>query len=120
MRSELGLKATIGDPSLYAKHIAERLVGLSGVYFDDLLQTGIKEFKEFTEKTALRFISKTRIDGKGNFMGMRLEQSADRNAILLDMNRYYLQSVKHSLNRSVHSATWIRVLSISWRINVRR
>ncbi len=39
--------------SLYSRHIGDRLTGLSGVYVDDMLQTGDEELDEKrTEKLA--------------------------------------------------------------------
>ncbi len=41
---------TDGDLSLYSRHIADRLSGLSGVYVDDTLQAGDKSFQLWAEK----------------------------------------------------------------------
>lgn len=88
MKDMLKLKSTIGDLSLYKKNVAGRLAGLSGVYVADFLQTGTKEFKKFTEKTAERFETKTRIGKRGNFMEMTLEQIDGNHNVLLDLIRY--------------------------------
>lgn len=46
------LMPTTGDLSLYPKHIGKRLIGLSGVYVDDLIETGSPELKRFAENTS--------------------------------------------------------------------
>ena len=68
------MKLTTGDLSLYAKHIAGQLVGLSGVYIDDLIEAGTKEFSNYTKQTGQRFDAKTRKMGAAKFMGMEFSQ----------------------------------------------
>ena len=44
----------IDDKSLYEKHICSRLEGNSGIYVNDVLETGSEAFMSFTEKTLER------------------------------------------------------------------
>lgn len=86
--STLKMKPGTGDLSLYSKHIGERLMGVSGVYVDDLIETGSESFKRFTETTGKRFEAKSRVHGAGTFMGMQFIQSTEKNSIEVNMKRY--------------------------------
>ena len=39
------MKSTTGDLSLYRKHIAERLIGFSGISVDAMIESGCLEFQ---------------------------------------------------------------------------
>eukprot|EP00171_Calliarthron_tuberculosum_P018036 IDg18036t1 len=78
---------TKGDLSLYTKHLAGRICGLSGVYVDDLLQTGNSGFKRLTELTGRRFDSTQRKFMGSKFMGMDFRQATDH-SFELDMDNF--------------------------------
>eukprot|EP00171_Calliarthron_tuberculosum_P008498 IDg8498t1 len=88
MLDDLKMIPAKGDPSLYTKHICQRLTGIAGVYVDDLIQAGDPEFREFTKRTAKRFDSKPRTYQGAKFMGMEFSQKEDRSSIQLSMNDY--------------------------------
>ncbi len=69
------MKSSTGDLSSYSKHIAECLIGISGIYVDDIIEAGNPDFQIFTKLTAERFCSKDRIMRDAKFMGMHVSQS---------------------------------------------
>lgn len=75
MKENLKMEPLKGDQSLYCKHIAERLVGMSSVFVDDLLEAGYYDFQEFTECTGRRFDSLQRKYGSARFIGMEFDQA---------------------------------------------
>ena len=90
---DLSMKPTTGDLSLYVKHISGQLSGLSGVYVDDLIEAGSKEFSNFTKQTGQRFDAKARKLGNAKFMGMEFSQ---REGLDLSLSmREYISKLRH-------------------------
>ena len=51
LREDLNMNATVGDLSLFVKHIEDKLIGLTGIYVDDSLLCGNDAFLKETDKS---------------------------------------------------------------------
>lgn len=49
------MDSTTSDLELYYKHITNRLVGISSIYVDVILETGARDFMNFTKLTKKDF-----------------------------------------------------------------
>jgi hypothetical protein len=71
--NDLGMRKTKGDFSMFFKHVASRLVGLSDSYVDDLVRAGTLKFKEnANETTHSRFDVKPRTENNFTFTGIEV------------------------------------------------
>jgi transposase InsO family protein len=71
--NDLEMKQTKGDFSLFFKHIADRLVGLSGSFVDDLVRAGTLNFKANSNKaTENRFDVKPPTENDFVFTGIEV------------------------------------------------
>lgn len=71
--NDLGMKPTVGDPSLYVKKLDGKTIGVSGSYVDDQLNAGTKDFIKMTDSTLRTFESKPRLFDRFDFYGMQFE-----------------------------------------------
>jgi hypothetical protein len=70
---DLKMKHTKGDFSLFFKHVANRLVGLSGSFVDDLVRAGTLNFKTHSSaETQSRFDIKHPTEKDFNFTGIEI------------------------------------------------
>ena len=67
---------TDADPSFYFKSIDDKIIGLLGVYVDDTLAAGNKEFEKETDKIPAEFESKPREFPPILFAGMNIERNS--------------------------------------------
>lgn len=67
--NDLGMRPTIGDPTLYTKSQSRKIIGVSVSYLDDSLNAGTPEIEKLTESTLQRFKSKPRIYDSFDFYG---------------------------------------------------
>lgn len=111
-KSTLQMKNTTGDLSLYKKHIAGRLVGISGVYVDDIIVTGSQEFRNFTARTNQAFDSKYACVGNVSFMGVQFQ--TDKKSKKIEMEKYIstiafleVPSDFKSFNSTRHKLAWV-------------
>ena len=114
---DLAMKPTTGGLSLYAKHIAGQLSGLSGVYVDDLIEAGSKEFSNFTEQTGQRFDVKCRQIGRAKFMGMEFNQREGQ-GLNLSMQQYISKLQPLSIPCSFEEFRSMRS-ELLWTVNCR-
>lgn len=84
--SDMQMEPLTTDPSLYFRRIGDRLVGLSGVYVDDLLRCGTPEFFQLSKATGNIFDSTPETRQKAKFAGVTIHQT--QNVIEADMNEY--------------------------------
>lgn len=71
--NDLGLKPTIGDPSMQVKRKEGKLEGLMGTYVDDGLNAGDLALETLTESTLSKFDSKPRVHNLFAFFRTQLE-----------------------------------------------
>jgi Reverse transcriptase (RNA-dependent DNA polymerase) len=70
---DLKMKQTKGDFSLFFKHVANRLVGLSGSFVDDLVRAGTLNFKtQSNATTQSRFDIKPPTENDFTFIGIEI------------------------------------------------
>ncbi len=92
-----------GDLILYSSHTGDRLIGLSGVYVDDTLQAGDRDFQEWTRRTSEKFDATPRQSWKGKFAGMDFGQSNYLSRVRFSMQRYIGNKLKISASRRAPS-----------------
>lgn len=87
--TDLGMQTLATEPALFFKCFEKRLLGLSGVYTDDMLRAGDRSFAEVSQKTSKRFDTSPPKTKASRFAGIDLEQTDE--GIAADMDDYIRQ-----------------------------
>lgn len=87
----LSMTSTIGDPSAYYKLDKDELIGISGTYVDDTLQTGKYMFRQSIEEGSKQSDTTKFKDSNVTFIGMQVSQ---QNVILLISIESYVSSLE--------------------------
>jgi hypothetical protein len=74
------------DPSLYFRSVGNRLMGLSGVYVDDMLRCGTPDFLRDSKSTSRIFDATPEMMRTAKFAGVNLRQT--ESGIETDMSDY--------------------------------
>ena len=96
LKDKMKVTPTDADPSFYFKSIYDKIIGLLGVYVDDTLAEGNKEFEKETDKIPAEFDSKPREFPPILFAGMNIERNSTGGYKLyqktvLGQNRYFIK-----------------------------
>ena len=82
LRKDLLMKQTDGDLALWFKGVGKALQGLIGVYVDDQLGCGTKEFVKYSEETEKKFKSRARCFDKLHFAGIEIDTLQDGSILM--------------------------------------
>jgi hypothetical protein len=96
------------DPSLYFRSIANRLIGLSGVYVDDMLRCGTPDLRRDPKTTSRIFDATPETMRTAKFAGVNLRQT--ESGIETDMSDYIEKLTFRWLNRG--NTSRLSVLSL--------
>lgn len=66
--NDFGIRPTIGDPALHVRTENDKIIGVTGSYFDDLLNAGGIEFEDFSKLMLEKFDSKPLLYASFNFL----------------------------------------------------
>jgi Reverse transcriptase (RNA-dependent DNA polymerase) len=115
--NDLGMRKTKGEFSMFFKHVASRLVGLSSSYVDDLVRAGNLEFKEKSnEATHSRFNVKPRIENNFTFTG--IEVASDDQHRSLSQTGYIARLTAVSLTSTFNDMCTLRA-KLAWTSHTR-
>jgi Reverse transcriptase (RNA-dependent DNA polymerase) len=83
---DLQMEPLDADPSLYFRSLGKRLIGLSGVYVDDMLRCGTPDFLRYSKTTSRIFDATPETMRTAKFAGVNLRQT--ESGIETDMSDY--------------------------------
>lgn len=84
--ADLQMEALDSEPAFYFRCMGERLIGLSGLYVDDILRAGTKEYEQLSASTSQKFDTTPSVFDEDTFAGLHFKEVD--NGIAVDMQEY--------------------------------
>jgi hypothetical protein len=112
---DLQIESLDADPSLYFRSIGNRLIGLSGVYVDDMLRCGTPDFRRDSRTISWIFDANPETMRTAKFAGVNLRQT--ESGIEIDMQDY-IAKITFPLEQSWKHFASFRA-KLSWLVYVR-
>lgn len=114
---DLSMTPCISDPSMYLKHENDSLIGMTGNYVDDELNSGTPKFEKLTEGTMRKFECKKREYDNFGFFGTRIH-TVRKDEFLLNQEHYCKALRKLPLTARMEDLRRARAL-LAWTTHTR-
>lgn len=115
VEEDLGMKQTVGDPALYLKISDGELEGVVGIYVDDNIHVGNRNFEETNEESLKRFDSKPRVYDNFDFFGT-VNKKTKRGEFAVTQERHDRRISKAARDCTFQEFRKLRA-SLSWLAN---
>jgi Reverse transcriptase (RNA-dependent DNA polymerase) len=113
---DLRMNRATGDFAVFFRRIADRLIGLSATYVDDIFRAGNNDIKEESQRTAEMFDLSSRKVSRFNFTGVEADTTNDRRK--LSQHHYIAREKNVDKNASFQQFRSLRA-QLAWLVNTR-